>query len=71
MISTRTLSLLAYFTYIFIDIIFYALGSTSGSSRILWMVGRVIADHCLGFLSPCGMGPLVLILVSSPHVLGK
>jgi hypothetical protein len=35
MISIRTLSLLVYFTYIFMDIIIYALGSTSWSSEIL------------------------------------
>jgi hypothetical protein len=34
MIPIRTLSRLAYFTYIFIDIIIYALGSTSWSSEI-------------------------------------
>jgi hypothetical protein len=34
MISIKTLSLLAYFTYIFIDIIIYALESTAWSSRI-------------------------------------
>jgi hypothetical protein len=33
-ISIRTLSLLAYFTYISMDIIIYALGSTSWSFRI-------------------------------------
>jgi hypothetical protein len=38
-VSIRTLSLLAYFTYIFIDIIIYALRSTPCSSRIFWMVG--------------------------------
>jgi hypothetical protein len=44
MIPIRTLSLLAYFIYILIDIIIYALGSTPWSSRIFWMVGKVIAD---------------------------
>jgi hypothetical protein len=39
MISIRILSLLAYFTYIFIDIIIYTLGSMSWSSGIFWMVG--------------------------------
>jgi hypothetical protein len=34
MIKIRILSLLAYFTYIFIDIIFYALGSMSWSFGI-------------------------------------
>jgi hypothetical protein len=34
MIPIRTLFLLAYFTYIFIDIIIYALGSTPWSSGI-------------------------------------
>jgi hypothetical protein len=70
MIPIRTLSLLSYFTYISIDIIFYALGSTLWSSRI-WMVGGVIADPSLGLLSPCEVVPWVLILVSSPRVLGK
>jgi hypothetical protein len=44
MISIRTLSLLVYFTYIFIDIIIYALGNTSWSFEMFWMVSRVIAD---------------------------
>jgi hypothetical protein len=66
MISIRTLSLLAYFTYIFIDIIIYALGSTSWSSRFFWMVGRVVANPSLGLLSLCGLVPQVPILVSSP-----
>jgi hypothetical protein len=39
MISIRILSLPDYFTYIFIDIIIYVLGSTTWSSRIFWMVG--------------------------------
>jgi hypothetical protein len=43
MILIRTLSLFSYFTYIFINIIIYALGITPWSSRIFWMVGRVIA----------------------------
>jgi hypothetical protein len=34
MILIRTLSLLAYFTYIFLDIVIYALGSTPWSSGI-------------------------------------
>jgi hypothetical protein len=34
-----TLSLLAYFTYIFVDIIIYALGSKPWCSGIFWMVG--------------------------------
>jgi hypothetical protein len=38
MIPIRTLSLLFYFTYISMDIIIYALGSTSWSSGIFWMV---------------------------------
>jgi hypothetical protein len=37
-ISIKTQSLLAYFTYTFIDIIIYALGSTPWSSRIFRMV---------------------------------
>jgi hypothetical protein len=39
MISIRTLSLLTYFTYIFIDVIIYALGSMPRSYEIFWMVG--------------------------------
>jgi hypothetical protein len=48
MISIRTLYLLIYFTYTLIDIIIYALGSTLWSTRIFWMVGRVVADPLLG-----------------------
>jgi hypothetical protein len=44
MITIKNLSLLAYFTYIFIDIIIYILESTLWSSRIFWMVGRVVKD---------------------------
>jgi hypothetical protein len=58
-----TLSILAYFTYIFIDIIIYALGSTTWSSGIFWMVGRVIADPSLGLPSLFGVEPQVSILV--------
>jgi hypothetical protein len=68
MIPIRTLSLLAYFTYISIDIILYALGSTSWSSRIFWMDGRVIADPFLGLLSPCEVVPWVLILIRFDNV---
>jgi hypothetical protein len=57
MIPIRTLSLLAYFTYISIDIIIYALGSTSWFSGIFWMVGRVVADPSLGLLSPYEVVP--------------
>jgi hypothetical protein len=39
MILIKTLSLLAYFTYIFIDIIIYTLESMSWSSVIIEMVG--------------------------------
>jgi hypothetical protein len=70
MIPIRTLSLLAYYIYI-IDIIIYTLESTPWSSRIFWMVGRVIADPSLGLLSLCGVVPWVPNLVSSPRVLGK
>jgi hypothetical protein len=35
------------------------------------MVGRVIVDPSLGFLSLCGVLLQVPILVSSPRVLGK
>jgi hypothetical protein len=71
MISIRTLSLLAYFIYIFIDIIIYTLRSTSWSSEIFPIVDRVIADPSLSFLSLCGVVPRVSILVSSPRVLGE
>jgi hypothetical protein len=63
MIPIRTLSLLAYCTYIFIDIIIYALGSIR-LSRIFWMVGRVIADPSLGLLSLCRVVPRVSILIT-------
>jgi hypothetical protein len=71
MIPIRTLSLLTYFTYIFIDIIIYTLWSTSRSFRIFWMVGRVIADPSLGLPSLCRVVPRVPILISNPRVLGK
>jgi hypothetical protein len=71
MILIKTLSLLAYLTYIFIDIIIYALGSIPWSSGIFWMMGRVITNHSLGLLSLCGVVPWVPILISSPQVLGK
>jgi hypothetical protein len=70
-IIIRTLSLLVYFTYIFIDIILYALGKTPWSSRIFRMVGQVIADPSLGLPSPCGVVPRVPIIASSPGVFGK
>jgi hypothetical protein len=38
---------------------------------VFWMVGRVIMDPSLGLLSPCEVVPRVLILVSSPRVVGK
>jgi hypothetical protein len=66
MIPIRTLCLLAYFTYISIVIIFYAMRSTSWSSGILWIVGQVIVDPSLGLPSPCKVVPRVLVLVSSP-----
>jgi hypothetical protein len=68
MFPIRTISLYAYFTYIFIDIIFYALRSTSWSSGIFWMVDQVIADPSLGLSIPCEVVPLVLILVSNPRL---
>jgi hypothetical protein len=71
MISIMTLSLLAYFTYILIDIIIYALESMPWSYEIFWMMGRVIADPFLGLPSPCRVVPRVSILVSSPQVPGK
>jgi hypothetical protein len=63
MIPIMTLSLLAYFTYIFIDIIIYALGSMSWSSKIFWMVDQVIACPSLGLQSPYGVVPWVPILI--------
>jgi hypothetical protein len=71
MISIRTLSLLTYFTYIFIDITIYVLGSMQWSSEIFWMMDWVIADHSLGLLSLCGMIHQVPILICSPRVLAK
>jgi hypothetical protein len=38
----------------------------SWSSRIFWMVGRVVMDPSLGIPSPYEVVPRVLILVSSP-----
>jgi hypothetical protein len=61
MIPIRTLSLFAYFTYIFIDIIIYTLESTPWSSGIFWMVGRVIVDPSMGLPSLCGVVPQVPI----------
>jgi hypothetical protein len=69
--SQSGLSLLAYFTYIFIDIIIYTLGSMPWSSKIFWMVGQLIADPSLGLPSLCGVVPCVPILISSPRVHGK
>jgi hypothetical protein len=66
MIPIRTPSLLVYFTYIFIDITIYALGSMPWSSKIFWMMGRVIADPSLGLPSIYEVVPRVLILISSP-----
>jgi hypothetical protein len=71
MIPIRILSLFTYFTYIFIDIIIYALENMLWSSGIFWMVGRVITDSSLGLLSLCGVVPRVPILISSPRVLDK
>jgi hypothetical protein len=62
----RTLSLLVYFTHIFIDIIIYVLLSTLWSFGIFWMVSRVIADPSLGLPSPYGMVLRVPILIISP-----
>jgi hypothetical protein len=67
MITNKTLSLLDYFTYISIDIIIYAVGSTSWSYRIFWMVGQVITNPSLGLLSPCEVVPQVLILITEPQ----
>jgi hypothetical protein len=68
MIPIRTLSLLTFFTDIFIDIIIYVLGSTSWSSGIFWMVGWVIADPSLGLPSLYGVVPGVPILVNDKSV---
>jgi hypothetical protein len=68
MISIRTLSLLVCFTYIFIDIIIYALGSMLWSSGIFWIVGQVIADTSLGLLSLCELVSWVPILVTAKWV---
>jgi hypothetical protein len=63
MILIMILSLLAYFTYIFIDIIIYALGCTPWSAETFWMVGRVVADPSLGLPSLYGVVPRVPILI--------
>jgi hypothetical protein len=41
------------------------------SSRIFWMVGRVIADTSLDLLSPCGVVPRVPILIKYTLCKGK
>jgi hypothetical protein len=64
MISIGTLSLLAYFTYIFIDIIIYTLGNISWSSGIFYMVGRVVVDPSIDLPSLCEVVPRVLILIT-------
>jgi hypothetical protein len=66
MIPIKTLSLLAYFTYISIDIALYASESTAWSFGIFCMMGQVISDPSLGHPSPCGVVPRVPILNSSP-----
>jgi hypothetical protein len=71
MIPIRTLSLLTYFIYTFVDIIIYSLGSTPWSSEIFWMVGQVIADPSFHLPSLCRVVPRVPILVSSSRVLDK
>jgi hypothetical protein len=71
MIPIWTLSPLVYFTYIFIDIAIYALGSTPSSSKIFWMMGQVVADPSLCLPCPCEVVPRVPILISSLRVLGK
>jgi hypothetical protein len=58
MITVKTLCLLAYF----IDIVIYTLGSTSWSSKIFWMIDRVVSNPSLDHPSPCGV-PRVPILV--------
>jgi hypothetical protein len=63
MILVRTLSLFAYFTYIFIDIIIYTLERMLRSSGIFWMVGRVVADSYLDLTSLYGVVPWVPILI--------
>jgi hypothetical protein len=64
-IPIRTLSLLTYFTYIFIDI--YVLESVPWSSRIFQMVGRIITDPFLDLPSLCGVIPRVPLLVRTPR----
>jgi hypothetical protein len=69
MISIRTLPLLVYFIYIFIDIIIYILGSTPSSSEIFWMVDRVVVDPSLNFLSLCRLIPRLPILVVATRMI--
>jgi hypothetical protein len=64
MISISNLSLLNYFIDISIDIIIYVLRSTSWSSKVFYMVGRVVADSSLGLSNPRGVVPQVPILIS-------
>jgi hypothetical protein len=71
MISIRTLSLLAYFTYISIYIPIYAKGEYA---MVLWNLLDDGSSHIrplLAHLSPCGVIPWVPILISSPRVLYK
>jgi hypothetical protein len=65
MISIMTLSLLVYFIYISMDIIIYTFRSTSWSSEIFWMVGRVVTNPSFDLPSPCEVVPWVLILVTA------
>jgi hypothetical protein len=61
MIIIRTLSLLVYFTYIFIDIIIYALESTPWSIAIFRTMGRVITDPSLDLFESMRVVPRVPI----------
>jgi hypothetical protein len=61
MISIRTLSLLVYFTYIFIDISIYALGNTSYGPLY---GGQSPNGPSLGIPSLCGVVPRVPLLVT-------
>jgi hypothetical protein len=58
-LSQSRLSLLAYFT----DIAIYSLESMLWSSKILWMMGRVVSNPSLGHPSPCKVVPRVAIVV--------
>jgi hypothetical protein len=52
MVSITTLSLLGYFTYIFIDIIIYALECTPWPSGIFQKVGHNLLEDSRGYQGP-------------------